>query len=168
MSLKKPILEIVSIIILVTTFTGIADAKSVYVISDTGTWETDTPIIQAYRIQDNNLVYQTDYNCVHPLAIGLAIDTDSEFLFITHEEYYPYPGNVIELINAKTMEYVDTVEATGASNLAGIVVDPGKQKVYAVDRGTKYLYVYNWDPNIPELVQNGNRGQTSPARAYRR
>ena len=154
---KKWIPVIVSIIILVTTFTGTANAKSVYVIADTGTWETDIPIIQAYRIQDGNLVHQADYNCVHPLAIGLAIDTDSEFLFVTHEKWIPYPGNVVELINAKTMEYVDTVEATGASNLAGIVVDQGKQKVYSVDRGKKYLYVYNWYPNIPELVQDVNR-----------
>jgi hypothetical protein len=102
-------------------------------------------------------VYQADYSSVHPLAVGLAIDTDSEFLFVTHEEWAPYPGNVVEIVNAKTMKYVDTVEATGASDLAGIVVDQGKQKVYVVDRGTKYLYIYNWYPNIPELVQDGNR-----------
>jgi len=118
MSLKKPILEIVSIIILVTTFTSIAAARSVYVIADTGNLETDIPIIQAYRIQDSNLVWQADYNCVHPLSIGLSIDTDSEFLFVTHEAYQQYPGDIIEIVNAKTMKYVDTVKATGASNLA--------------------------------------------------
>src|SRR4030042_6440740 len=154
---NKLIQVIISIIIMVTTFTSTTNAKSVYVISDTGTYETDTPKILTYHIQDVNLVYQAEYNCVHPLAIGLAIDTDSEFLFVTHEEYYSYPGNVIEIVNAKTMEYVDTVEATGASNLAGIVVDQSKKKVYVVDRGTKYLYIYNWYPNIPELVQDGNR-----------
>ncbi len=54
------------------------------------------------------------------------------------------------------MEYVDTVTATGASNLAGIVVDQGRQKVYVVDRGDKYLYIYNWYPNISELVPDGD------------
>lgn len=121
MSPKKGNLVIVSLIILITSISVIAEARSVYVISNTGGWPGDTPIIQAYRIQDSNLVYQTDYNSVHPLAVGLAIDTDSECLFITHE-YGQEPGNQIEIVNAKTMKYVDTVTATGASNLPCIVV----------------------------------------------
>ncbi|GAI85197.1 unnamed protein product, partial [marine sediment metagenome] len=57
---------------------------------------------------------------------------------------------------AKSMEYVDVVTATGASNLAGIVVDQSKQKVYVVDRWGNKLYIYNWYPKIPELVLDGD------------
>ena len=131
MYLGKKLISLLLSLLFVFSIISIAQAKSVYVIADTGTQIYDIPIIQAYSIQDSNLVYQADYNCVHPLAIGLAIDTDSEFLFVTHEEYEPeqIPGNLIEIVNAKTMQYMDTVTAPGASNLAGIVVDQGKQKI---------------------------------------
>jgi len=126
MSLKKTILVIVSSIIVTTVISTTAKARSVYVIADTRISPGDSPIIQAYRIQDSNLVWQADYNCVHLLAIGIAIDAESEYLFVTHEKYKQYPGDIIEIINAKTMAYVDTVTATGASNLAGIVVNSAK------------------------------------------
>ena len=145
---NKHILTILSLIILAANMT---QAKSVYVINDTYALE-----MQAYKVEDANLVYQIDYHFVSEDwgPVGLAIDESEygQFLFATYES-----GNEIELVNAKTMAYVDTVTATGASSLAGIVVDQGKQKLYVVGRGTKYLYVYNWDPNIPELVQDGNR-----------
>ncbi|GAG85243.1 unnamed protein product, partial [marine sediment metagenome] len=35
--------------------------------------------------------------------------------------------------------------APNANNLAGIVVDQDKQKMYMVDRDTTHLYVYSWD-----------------------
>jgi parallel beta-helix repeat protein len=149
---KKPAVLIVSVIVLITTLSPTAEAKSVYVVADTGTADEDIPVIQAYDIEDANLVLQAKYQTVHPLAIGLAIDPQRGFMFVTHEE-----TNKIEIVNAKAMEYVDTIIAGGATDLAGIVFDQGKQKVYVVDRGKKYLYVYDWYPNIPELVQDGNR-----------
>lgn len=150
---KKSIVSIsmLALMCLITTLSGTTEARSVYVISDTTTWSDEPSIIQAYDVQDSNLVYQTDYETVGRLAIGLAIDTDSEFLFITFEQ-----ENEIELVNAKTMQYVDTVTAPGASDLAGIVYDSTRQKVYVVDRADKYLYVYNWYPAIPSLVLDGD------------
>jgi len=147
---------LVAVIWEVTTFitiiSGIANARSVYVISDTGTYEYSVPVIQAYEIQGNGLIYQKDYNSVYPCAISIAIDIESAFLFITHEYASGQnPGNRIEIISAKTMSYVDTVLAPGASDLAGIVFDSTKQKVYTVDRKTSNLYVYSWDPRIPRL-----------------
>jgi len=151
MSLKKTILLIVSSIIVTTAIAATAKARSVYVIADTRISPGDSPIIQAYRIQDSNLVYQADYNSVHPYAVGLALDADSEFLFITHEyAAAQIPGNQIEIVNAKTLEYVDTF--AGATNLAGIVVDQGKQKVYTMQRLTNDLFVYSWNPIEKELT----------------
>ena len=153
MSLKKTILLIVSSIIVTTAIAATAKARSVFVISDIGTDPWDTHKIQAYRIQDSNLVYQNYYNSVLPLPISLAIDADSEFLFITHEyaSVY-YPGNQIEIVNAKTMQYVDTVIVADAAGLAGIVVDQGKQKVYTMQRSTNHLFVYSWNPIEKELT----------------
>ena len=123
MSLKNAILLIVSSIIVTTAIAATAKARSVFVISDTGVEPWDTHTIQAYRIQDSNLIYQNYYNSVHPLPVGLALDEYSEFLFLTHEYLSVYyPGNQIEIVNAKTMEYVDTVKAIGAFDLSGIIV----------------------------------------------
>jgi len=77
----KETLIILILTLLIISFTNITKAKSLYVIADTGTCQTDTPIIQAYDIQDSNLILQTQYECVHPLAIGIAMDTDSEISF---------------------------------------------------------------------------------------
>ena len=109
-------LTILSIILLLT-LPQITHAKSVYVISD-----TETSHIQAYKIDDTNLVYQTDYVCQSAPsggtgAVGLAIDPAAEVLFVTFEG-----ENIIELVNAKKMEYVDIVTAIGAANLAGIII----------------------------------------------
>ena len=127
---------------------GIVSAKSVYVIGDIA--GSPTPI-QAYDIQTapNYLVYQTTHGVPRYAggAVGLAIDTDSEILFITYEN-----SNTIQLVDAKTMTDEGSTTAPNANNLAGIVVDQDKQKVYTVDRGTDNLYVYSWDATTKTLT----------------
>jgi len=123
--------------------------KSVYVTSDTLTSQ-----LQSYKIEGSTLVYQTDYTCLlSPSdeygAVGIAIDESGygQFLFVTFEY-----SDEIELVNAKTMEYVDMVIATGAGNLAGIVMDTNNSKLYAVDRYTDHLYSWTWDPAAKNLT----------------
>ena len=135
---------VLSLTVVISAGSGTAEAKTLYVVAD-----TDESKILAYDIEGTDLACQADYDSNTDLAIAIAIDED--FLFITFENQ-----NDIEVVNAKTMRKVDTVEAAGASNLAGIVADSGKQKVYVVDRGDKYLYVYDWYPNVPELVPVGD------------
>lgn len=117
-----------------------ASTKSLYVIYDITA--TPTPV-HAYDIQGNQLVFQSEYGIpYHGIGgVGIAIDTDSDILFITYEN-----SNTIQLINARTMSNEGTVNAPSAHNLAGIVVDQGKKRVYTIDRHTNYLYVYLWDP----------------------
>ena len=132
---------------------GIAQAKSVYVINNTITSQ-----LRAYKVDGTSLAYQTDYNCESVPgsgvgAIGIAID-ESEyggFLFVTFE-HLTTSINWIEVVDAKTMRYVDTVTAAGASNLAGIVVDKGKSKIYAMDRYTNRLFSYSWEPSSKTLT----------------
>ncbi|MDH4240780.1 MAG: hypothetical protein OEW48_14570, partial [Phycisphaerae bacterium] len=142
---KKHILTILSLIILAAS-ASVTEAKSVYVIND-----TDASEMRAYKVEDSNLVYQIDYHFVSEAwgPVGLTIDESDygQFLFATFES-----GNEIELINAKTMQYVDTVETPQANNLAGIVVDKGKSKVYAVKRYTNHLYIYSWNRISKELT----------------
>ena len=147
---KRFFLLLVCIIILANLSNSSYAAKSVYVISDT--WPSN---LQAYKIEGTTLVYQTDYTCLSDPegligAIGIAIDESryGQFLFITFEE-----SEVIEIVNARTMQYVDFVIAKGSENLAGIVIDKGKRKVYIIDRYFYgRLFVYSWDWSDPRKL----------------
>ena len=132
-------------------------AKSVYVIAD-----TEISKVFAYEVSGTNLIYQTQYFCrldpnVGPNtdagAVAVAIDESGfgNFLFFSFET-----SDEIELVNAKTMQYIDKVIAPGASDLAGIAMDKGKSKLYAVDRFTKNLYSWSWDPAIRKLTPDFN------------
>jgi len=127
--------------------TGLSLAKSLYVIADIGS--NPTPI-RAYNINpDGTLTFQAQYSVpgLAGGAVGLAVDTASDTLFVTYEG-----SNTINLVDAKTMTGIGSTTAPGAYDLAGIVVDEAKNLIYAVDRNAggsyypnRYLYVYKWD-----------------------
>jgi DNA-binding beta-propeller fold protein YncE len=136
-------------VVLFVGFAETAQAKSLYDISDTYTSQ-----LRAYKITGTSLVYQTNYVCRSApgggvSAVGIAIDESDygDFLFVTFE----WTGD-IEIVNAKSMQYVDTKTATGASDLAGIVVDQGNSKIYVMDRYTNRPYSYSWDPSSKTLI----------------
>jgi len=137
-----------SITIVMTTT---ASAKSLYVNKDI----SNSPI-SAYDIQlpPTYLAYQMTSGTTHYGGVGLAIDTDSEILFVTFEG-----SNKIAIVNAKTLATLEPIYALNANNLAGIAVDQDNQKVYAVDRTTNHLYVYSWDATAKTLT---NDVTTSP------
>ncbi len=102
-------------------------AKSVYVISDTLISQ-----LKAYKVDGTNLIYQNDYVCVSDPpttagAIVLAIDESEygQFLFVTFED-----SDEIELVNAKTMKYVDVVTAQGADDMAGVAMDADSEILF--------------------------------------
>ena len=143
MSTNKIFFTTLMIVFFIVGFIIKAKADSVYVISNTMNSE-----LQAYEIEDARLIYQNkDYICKNDPqggtgAVGLAIDSseNGDFLFVTFEGL-----NEIELVKAKTMEYVDIVEAPQANNLAGIIVDRERSKLYVIRRVTSHLYSYTWD-----------------------
>ncbi|MFC1989716.1 PKD domain-containing protein [Chloroflexota bacterium] len=128
----------------------LAQGKSLYVIADIA--GNPTPI-QAYSIQPapTYLGYQATSGVPRYAggAVGLAIDTDSAILFVTYEV-----SNKIQLVDATTMADEGSITAPNASNLAGIVVDQGNQKVYTVDRNTNHLYVYSWNATTKTLTND--------------
>jgi len=135
----------------VAVFSGIASAKSLYVITDINA--NPTPM-QAYEIKDapTYLQFQTTAN-VPSLAggaVGIALDETNEKLFVTYEV-----SNTIQLVDARTFAVLSQTTAPGASNLAGIVVDQGKSKIYTVDRNTNNLYVYSWDSSTNTMTLDG-------------
>lgn len=133
--------------ILIATVTETAVAKSLYVIADIN--RRPTPV-QAYDIgADGTLAFQTQHDIPRHMvgAVGITIDSDSGYLFVTYEA-----SDVIQLIDATTMEALGTTVAPDAKELAGIVYDHEKRLLYCVNRGTDLLYVYDWEPKTATLT----------------
>jgi len=141
--------------LLVTTMsmaavTNTAAGKSLYVIADI--WASNderTLPVHAYDIGvDGTLTFQAQHDIPdHMLgAVGIAIDSDSGYAFITYEG-----DDVIQLLDPITMTNAGTTVAPDAMDLAGIVYDHGKKLLYTVDRGENRLYVYDWNPQTTTL-----------------
>lgn len=126
-------------------------AKSLYIIADINT--SPTPV-RTYDIQGppNHLVFQATQGVPRFAGggVGLALDSASKKLFVTYEN-----SNVIQLLNAETFANLGITTAPSATNLAGIVVDQSRSKVYTVDRETNRLYVYSWASATNTLTLDG-------------
>jgi len=145
------LLSLLTVAILATAVTKTASAKSLYVIADIkGASEDRTQPVQAYDIGvDGTLLFQAQHDIPHSMlgAVGMAIDSDFGYVFITYEA-----SGEIQLIEATTMTDAGTVTAPDAMDLAGIVYDHEKSLLYCVDRGKSKLYVYNWWPETATLT----------------
>ena len=136
---------------LLVAVTNTAQAKSLYVIADIGDVQTGPVPVHAYDIGvDGTLAYQTKYDVPNHMlgAVGMAIDSDSGYVFITYEY-----SNEIQLVDGTTMEGAGVVEAPDATNLAGIVYDHAEKLLYCVDRTRERLYVYDWDAKTTSLTR---------------
>ena len=144
-------LILLAIAILTGAITKTSTAKSLYVIADIkGASEDRTLPVQAYDIGiDGTLAFQAQHDIPHSMlgAVGMAIDSDYGYIFITYEA-----SDDIQLIEATTMADAGKTRAPDATNLAGIVYDHEKNLVYCVDRRTNNLYVYNWWPDSATLT----------------
>ncbi len=144
-------LALLAIAILTTTLTKTATAKSLYVIADIlGASESNIQPVQAYDIGvDGTLTFQAQHDIPHTMlgAVGMAIDSDSGYLFITYEA-----DGLIQLLDPIMLVDAGRVRAPGAMDLAGIVYDHDKGLLYTVDRRTNVLYVYNWFPETKTLT----------------
>ena len=140
---SNALLALLAVAILATAVTKTATAKSLYIIADIkGASEDRTQPVQAYDIRvDGTLVFQAQHDIPHSMlgAVGMAIDSDNGYVFITYEA-----SGDIQLIEATTMTDAGKITAPDATDLAGIVYDHEKSLLYCVDRGKSNLYVYNW------------------------
>lgn len=128
-------------------------AKSLYVVTEIVPWSTPTPIA-AYDIgSDGMLTFQVKYTIPFEGggAVGLAVDSDSESLFVTYEY-----TNKIRVIDAATMLERTAALAQDANDLAGIVYDHDKKLLYCIDRQTANLYIYRWnaDSGVLNIMPN--------------
>ena len=141
-----PILVLL-IAVLTNAATEVANAEPLYVIADI---DAQPVPLHTYNIGiDGTLSFQGEYDIPHYSsgAVGLAVDSDSKYLFVTYAD-----SDIIQLINATTMTDAGSTTAQGASSLAGIVYDHDKHLLYCVDRGTEKLYVFDWDAKTTSLT----------------
>jgi fimbrial isopeptide formation D2 family protein/uncharacterized repeat protein (TIGR01451 family) len=142
---------LLAIAILTTALAKTATAKSLYVIADIlGASESNKQPVQAYDIGvDGTLTFQAQHDIPHRMlgAVGMAIDADSGYIFITYEA-----SNEIQLLDPITMTDAGTTIAPDAWDLAGIKYDHEKRLLYTVDRRVYNLYVYNWFPDTATLT----------------
>ena len=146
---------------LIVMTAGNVGAKSLYTVASIG--GNPTPM-EAYDIQVNgSLIFQEEHGVPTYAggAVGLAIDSDSAFIFVTYEF-----SNLIQLVDATTMTSAGSTTAPGASNLAGIVVDQDKGLLYTVDRWTDDLYIYDWDPANTTLTLQDQQNLTDLSSAF--
>ena len=147
MGMKTALIFLASVSLFAAAMGGLAEAKSLYVINNIN--QNPTPISSYAIMPDGSLVYQTttDVPYYGAGAVGITIDTASEILFVTYET-----SDVIQLLDATTMQDEGTATAPGATNLAGIIVDHENNLVYTMDRYTNHLYVYTWDAPTKTLT----------------
>jgi len=135
------------ILLLLAMGPGTADAKSLYVITSI----VMTPIpVRAYDVSaDGTLTFQAQYDAPFYGAgmVGLALDSESGYLFGTYEDY----GDIL-VINAAAMERAGRIHVPNSENLAGIVYDHDKRLLYCMDRRTPKLYSFQWDASAIKLT----------------
>jgi uncharacterized repeat protein (TIGR01451 family) len=132
----------VVLMLLTTWMAGAAAAKSLYVITEIVRFDMIIPI-HAYDIgPDGTLTFQAEHRApMHGAGmVGIAMDSDSGYLFVTYEDL-----SHILMIEGKTLVAKQFISAPDATNLAGIVYDHEKKLLYCVDRNTSKLFSYQWD-----------------------
>jgi uncharacterized repeat protein (TIGR01451 family) len=154
-------------VFLITAAAVTTSAKPLYVIADK-IFADEGGIhypLQVYNIgADGTLSLQDEY--YFPIyeygPVGLAVDSDSKYLFVTHQG-----SNIIQIINATKMKAAGTATAPGAASLFGIVYDHDKKQIYCVDRHTDKLHVFDWNANTITLTPvQGSPFTIADARAY--
>lgn len=136
--------------------TGALAKKSVFIISK----HNNPSRAQAYSIEGNQVVYQADinisgYNQGYG-AVANAIWPEKDLMFVTYEN-----SDMLVWSSTKTLEKVGEFD-TDVLNLAGVVVDIGKELIYIVQRGCEDLYVYSFDDvNNGVVLENTYELETS-------
>ena len=150
--LKMHIIWIALVICMLTAaITDTTAAKSLYIIADKGNLMDATQPVQAYDIGiDGILTFQTQCDIPHTMlgALGMAIDSDAEYLFITY-----HLSNEIHLVDARTMTNAGTIlPASEDADLTGIVYDHKKKRLYCAEVGTRTLHVFDWQAQTMTLT----------------
>jgi len=125
-------------IILISSQTSYAD-KTVFIISN-----HDIPSkAEAFEIDDDQIYFQNmvaidSYNPENG-AVGIDVWPEKELMFVTYES-----SDFVAWSSTKTLQFIGRYD-TDVSNLAGVVVDTEKEKIYIMKRNYSDLNVYTYN-----------------------
>jgi uncharacterized repeat protein (TIGR01451 family) len=138
------ILCVVLLIVIVFSCATTNADQSLYVISHSGSY------LRAFEIDGNQLVFQkqiqVDYHGWG--AIDLAIDNESNVIFISYENASINGSAILEIVNSKSLqeyEDIDQIVLDGPTNFTGMVYDPTRKVLFGTQRNTNHLYAFHWD-----------------------
>jgi len=92
--------------------------------------------------------------------VGIAASEDLGLIFITYEG-----SSIVTVFKSRTLEKVAEVD-TEVDNLAGIVADDVKDKIYIIKRHTNRLFVYTWDGTAKDLELDDDAPHVLPDLSY--
>jgi hypothetical protein len=127
-----------------------AFATSVYTIGHGPGDMTHVCPLNAFDIVNDQIIFRdtVDLQKNGAGAIALAIDELTNTLFVSYETNPStgMGGNVIQIVDAKTLQYITRTIDDETMNLTALVFDAQTRKLYATDRNTNLLHVIGWNP----------------------
>ena len=143
------------------SFTKMTQAKSVYAITNHGYSIGPPAKLTAYEIDSSYIYWQYTYSFdqsyyptgVYRGPVGLAMDA-THYIFVTHENDETGGVEGIQIIDAEYMSDLGVFSVEGSPDLAGIVFDSNTGRVYAIERNSNDLYIFDWDPEQQLLIED--------------
>ena len=120
-------------------------------ISDSGTTGEMVPL-QAYIVYGDQLILAQTFSVPTRFdgAVGLAVDHDNELLFLSFEGLSGQSDRV-DVFNARTATYSNTIVLPNTGNLCGMVVHQGRHHLYVVNRDEKNVFVFDNDNSFSSV-----------------
>ena len=144
------------------------EIRTVFVIGDLADGGDPELPIQAYIVYNDQLILAETWWVDSRLGggVGLAVDEVNELLFLSFEQYTPavdkrdadtddwdnqdpdskgskIASDTIDVFDARTGSFLDSIYLSGTDNLAGMVVHPQRELLYVVDRAENDVFVYD-------------------------
>ena len=73
-------------------------------------------------------------------AVGMAVCTKNKRVFISHEG-----SGTVDVLDGETFEILSSLTIPGTNDIAGMVFDEDRGRLYAVDRDQTHIFVYTVD-----------------------
>ena len=146
---RKLFNRIIYAILVILSFSSIVFGKSVYVIS-----RHSDSTVQAYDTVEDKIVFQEQFDQFPNNgygAIDLAINEIDDILFASYDG-----ANVIEIIDAKTMDQLDSETIPGGTfnEMAGIEYCHEYNWLLAAERYQTNIRVFNYDSADQTFISN--------------
>ena len=159
---KGSILVALVVGLLTLGMTGLASAKSLYVIASL----SSTTPVRAYDINPTSglVTFQTQHSVpgYSGGAVDMTMDSDNGFLFVVYEF-----SNTINILYGKNMQQVGTVTMpVSSARSAGIVYDHPRKRLYAAYRSAGQIYSYSWNHVTKKLTYIGKYNLSGASLTY--